>query len=160
MAAHSLSVVDRDLPHWPVAQGIDTQDFVSYAPTITPTAASEIPRVQYPTSFMMYGNTGAVLHDVHFTHGQGMINAHHGQATQGPQTAHQWPPSISIPTAITETSVSDSRIPDAVSYYRDTSGQSFAIMNQTAIPQYLPSALVVAPIPHRPNVRRFLSSLR
>ncbi|KAK0234956.1 hypothetical protein EDD85DRAFT_841223 [Armillaria nabsnona] len=76
MAAHSLSIVDRDLPHWPVAQGMDTQTFLYRAPTVAPTAAPEIPRVQYSTSSMMNGNTDAVLHDVYFTQGQGMIDTH------------------------------------------------------------------------------------
>ncbi|PBK66064.1 hypothetical protein ARMSODRAFT_1048629 [Armillaria solidipes] len=146
----SQSVVD--LLHGPVAQGMDAQAFLYRAPTIAPTATPEIPRVQYPSSFMMNGNTDAVFLDVHTTQGQGIIEVQHGQATQGLRTSHQGPASISVPTqatAITETSISDSQTP--VSYYRDTSGQSFAIMNQTAIPQYLPSAPIVAPIARRPN---------
>jgi hypothetical protein len=153
----SQSVVD--VLHGPDTQDMDAQAFLHHAPTAAPTAALEIPCVQYLTSSMMNGNTDAVLHDAYFTQGQGMIDTHHGHATQGMQTSHQWPASISIPTAITETSVSDPQIPDHVSYYRDTSGQSFAVMNQTAIPQYLPLAPVVAPIARRPNVCRFLSSL-
>ncbi len=144
----SQSVVD-------VLHGPGAQAFLYRAPTAAPTAAPEIPRVQYSTSSMMNGNTDGVLHDVYFTQGQGMIDTHHGQATQGLQTSHQWRASASIPTVITETSVSDSQTHNPVSYYRDTSGQSFAVMNQTAIPQYLPSTPVVAPIARRPNVRRF-----
>ncbi|SJL09056.1 uncharacterized protein ARMOST_12432 [Armillaria ostoyae] len=138
--------------HGPGAQDMDAQAFLYRAPTIAPAAASEMPRIQDPISFMMNGNTDKVLHDVHTTQGQGMIDVHHGQATQGLQTSHQWPASASIRTAIAETSVSDSQIPNPVSYYRDTSGQSFAIMNQTAIPQYLPSAPIVAPIARHPNL--------
>ncbi len=86
-----------------------------------------------------------------------MIDVQHGQATQGLQTSYQWPASISIPASLTETSVSDSQTHNPVSYYRDTSGQSFMIMNQAAIPQYLPSAPIVAPIDRLLNVRRFSS---
>ncbi len=90
--------------------------------------------------------------------GQAMTDAHLGQATRGMQTSHQWPASSMIPTATPETSVSDSQIHNPVSHYHDTSGQSFALTNQTAIPQYLPAAPVVAPVAHRQNVRRFSSS--
>ncbi|PBK89614.1 hypothetical protein ARMGADRAFT_1033149 [Armillaria gallica] len=146
----SRSVVDRDLSHWPAAQ-VDSQAFVNRAPTITPTVAPGIPRVQYPNSFMMNVNTDLVAHHVYTTEGQAMIDLQHGQATQGMPTSHQWPASTSIPTAVTETSISDSQIHNSVSYYHDASGQSFGIMNQTAIPQHLPSAPVVAPVAHRPN---------
>ncbi len=153
----SQSVVD--VLHGPGTQDMDAQAFLPRAPIVAPPAALEIPRIQYPTSSMMNGNTDAVLHDAYFTQGQGMIDVQHGHATQGMQTSYQWPASISIPTATPETSVSASQIPNPVSYYRDTSGQTFAIMDQTAIPQYLPSTSIVAPIARRPNVRRFSSSL-
>ncbi|KAK0234952.1 hypothetical protein EDD85DRAFT_1024834 [Armillaria nabsnona] len=94
----------------------------------------------------MNSNTDVVPHNVHQT----SIDLQHGQATQSMPTSHQWPAFTSIPTAVTETSFSDSQIHYPVSFYGDTSGQSFAIMNQAAIPQH-PSAPVVALITHRPN---------
>ncbi|KAK0487995.1 hypothetical protein EDD18DRAFT_648077 [Armillaria luteobubalina] len=121
------------------------------APNIAPTAAPEIPRDQLPTSSLMNSNTDPVFLDVHATQGQGMVDTYHGQATQGRLTSHQWPASASISTTVAETFVSDSQIPSPVYYYRDASGQSFAIMNQTAIPQYRSSAPTVAPIARHPD---------
>ncbi|KAK0183681.1 hypothetical protein F5146DRAFT_708287 [Armillaria mellea] len=147
MAAHSLSVVDRDLPQWLVAQGMDTQD-VYYAPAITPTTASGIPPIQHPDSFMMDVNIDAVPHN---TLGQDMIHSQHGQATQGVRANRQRQASFFIPAVATVPSASDSQNYNTVPYYRDTSGQIFAVMNQPAMPQYFSSAPVVAPVAHHPN---------
>ncbi|KAK0488012.1 hypothetical protein EDD18DRAFT_1335299 [Armillaria luteobubalina] len=147
------SVAGRDQPHWPVAQ-VDPQAFVNRFPIMTPTAADENLRIQYPSSSIidvMDVSTDVVAHNVCTTEGQAMIDLQHGQATQGMPTSHQWLPSISIPPVVTESSISDSLIHDSVPYYRDISGQSFLITNQSTTPQYLPSAPVVAPIAHRPN---------
>ncbi|KAK0487994.1 hypothetical protein EDD18DRAFT_1191718 [Armillaria luteobubalina] len=145
--ALSRSVLGGDVPHWPVTQ-VESQVFVNHAPTMTPTAAPGSLGIQYPTFSMMNVNTDPVAHNVHTIEGQSMIDLQHGQATP---TSHQWPASISIPPAVTETSVSDSQIHDSVPYYRDTLIQSFLITNQPTTPQYLPSAPVVVPIAHRPN---------
>ncbi|KAK0435689.1 uncharacterized protein EV420DRAFT_1592664 [Desarmillaria tabescens] len=134
----SLSVAN--LPYGSVAQGMDAQSFFYR----TPTAAPEIPRIQYPPFFMT--NTDTITHDVHATQGQGMTDVQHGRATQSMQTSQQWPP---VPAAFAESS--DSQIHNPVSYYHDVSGQSFAVMNQAVIPQYLPSAPAAAPVVHRPN---------
>ncbi|KAK0216813.1 hypothetical protein IW262DRAFT_1393660 [Armillaria fumosa] len=136
-----------DLLHGPIALDLDPQVFLYRAPSIAPTAAYEISRAQYPTFSMMNGTTDAVLHDVHTTQGQ----IRHGQATQGTQTSRQSSASASIQATLAETSVTDSQFHNPVSYYRDTSGQSFAVMNQAVIPQYLPSTPIAAPIAHRPD---------
>ncbi|KAK0475778.1 hypothetical protein IW261DRAFT_1492899 [Armillaria novae-zelandiae] len=145
------SVLGRDIPHRPIAQ-VDPQAFVNRVPIRTPTAVSESLRTQYPNSSVMNVNTDVlVAHNVHTTEGQVMIDVQHEQARQGMPTSHQWPASISIPPAVTETSIGDSQIRDSVPFYRDTSGQSFLIMDRPTTPQYLPSAPVAVPIAHRPN---------
>ncbi|KAK0216808.1 hypothetical protein IW262DRAFT_1506813 [Armillaria fumosa] len=143
----SRSVLSRDLPHLPVAQ-VDPQALVNRVPIMTPTAAPEILGIQYFNSSTMNVNTDPVAHNVHTIEEQPMIDLRHGQATP---TSPRWPVSISIPPAVTETSISDSQIHDSVPYYHDTSGQSFLITNQPTTPQYLPSAPIVAPIAYRPN---------
>ncbi|KAK0436851.1 uncharacterized protein EV420DRAFT_1770235 [Desarmillaria tabescens] len=89
----SLSVAN--LPYGSVAQGMDAQSFFYR----TPTAAPEIPRIQYPPFFMT--NTDTITHDVHATQGQGMTDVQHGRATQSMQTSQQWPP---VPAAFAESS--------------------------------------------------------
>ncbi|KAK0436836.1 uncharacterized protein EV420DRAFT_1652372 [Desarmillaria tabescens] len=132
-----------DPPHEPLTIGIDRQASVYHAPTIAPTAAPAIPRVQYLASFPMNIDDNVMLQDVHVTQGQRNQQVH---ATQGMEAPYQPQASISVPAAITESS--DSQIHNPVPYYHNASSQSFnAVMNQAAaITQYLPSAPVAAPV--------------
>ncbi|KAK0234959.1 hypothetical protein EDD85DRAFT_954470 [Armillaria nabsnona] len=136
-----------DLPHGPGIQGTEAQNFPYHAPTTAPAVAPRVPHVQNPTLFMM--NTDEMLYDVHATQGQSMVDTQHGYAARNMQFSYQWPASTSVATTFAEQS--DPQIHNHATYYHNASGQNFAIMNPTAILQYLPSVPAVAPTAHGLN---------